>query len=209
MKKFRKQHLLFLIAFVFSGHITYSQSKLPALDQSVMDMSYYPANYPILKIQDKVTEPLVLRAIYSRPQKSGRTIFGELVEFNKVWRMGANEATEIEFFRDVTFGGKPVPKGRYTLCAVPTLSKWTVIINKETDTWGSFIYDEKKDLLRVDVPTERTPDTVEYFTLFFEKASAGFNMIVAWENLMITVPINVVSKPVKAPVKAPVKTVKK
>ena len=69
-----------------------------------MDMSYYPNGYPVLKIQDKATEPLVARVIYSRPQKNGRTIFGELLEYGKVWRLGANEATEIEFFQVVKIG---------------------------------------------------------------------------------------------------------
>ncbi len=64
-----------------------------------MDMSYYPVNYPILKIQDKVTEPLVMRVIYSRPQLNGRKIFGELQAYGQVWRLGANEATEIEFLK--------------------------------------------------------------------------------------------------------------
>src|SRR5678810_710894 len=81
-----------LVSFLFS----FSQpSKLPEVDKSPMDVSYYPNNYPILKIQNKATEPLVARILYSRPQKQGRKIFGELVEYGKVWRLGANEATEI------------------------------------------------------------------------------------------------------------------
>src|SRR4051794_13928524 len=75
--------------------------KIPQLDKSPMDMAYYPDNYPVLKIQDKATEPLVARVIYSRPQKDGRTIFGGLVEYGTVWRLGANEATEIELYKDV------------------------------------------------------------------------------------------------------------
>src|SRR5215831_6151218 len=82
-----------------------SDNSLPALDKSPMDMSYYPDNYPVLKIQDKVTEPLLARVIYSRPQKNGRIIFGDLVEYGKVWRMGANEATEIEFYKNVQING--------------------------------------------------------------------------------------------------------
>ena len=73
----------------------------PPIDKSPMDMCYFPANFPVLKIQDKITEPLAARVIYSRPQRNGRIIFGDLVEYGKVWRLGANEATEIEFYRDV------------------------------------------------------------------------------------------------------------
>jgi len=90
----------------------------------------------------------VARIFYSRPQKQGRKIFGELVEYGQVWRLGANEATEIEFYKDVKIAGKKVPKGRYTLYAIVNENSWTMIINKETDTWGAFKYDPKKDLLR-------------------------------------------------------------
>lgn len=208
MKNTRLQRLFATAVLIISCCQGFSQIKVPALDQSGMDMSYYPVNYPILKIQDKVTEPLVARIMYSRPQKNGRTVFGQLVEFDAVWRMGANEATEIEFYKDVLFLGKLVPKGRYTLYSIPGLAKWTVIINKDTDTWGSFIYDQKKDVVRVEVLAEKIPETIEYFSLYFEKASNGFNMIAAWENIMISVPISVYAKPAKAPAKAPVKKAK-
>src|SRR5689334_17635528 len=82
----------------------HAQTKLPPVDKSPMDMSYYPNGYPVLKIQDKLTEPLVARVIFSRPQKNGRPIFGELLEYGQVWRLGANEATEIEFFTPVKIG---------------------------------------------------------------------------------------------------------
>src|SRR2546428_189379 len=104
--------LIYFLFFMSVVSIAQSgDSKLTPVDKSPMDMSYYPNNYPVLKIQDKITEPLVARIIYSRPQKNGRTIFGELVEYGKVWRMGANEATEIEFYKNVKIGGKKIPKG--------------------------------------------------------------------------------------------------
>jgi hypothetical protein len=124
-----------------------AQGRFPALDKSPMDMSYYPVNYPILKIQDKASEPLLARVVYSRPQRNGRNVFGELLEYNKVWRLGANEATEIEFYKDVVIGTKLVPKGKYTLYAIPNLEKWTFIINKETDIWGAFKYDAVNTML--------------------------------------------------------------
>src|SRR6188474_960421 len=126
--------LALLIISVLVG--TSQTNNLPPVDKSPMDMCYYPGNYPVLKIQDKVTEPAVARVIYSRPQKSGRTIFGDLIEYGKVWRLGANEATEIEFFRNVKINNILVRKGRYTLYAIPYPDKWTMILNKETDLWG-------------------------------------------------------------------------
>lgn len=152
-------------------------------------MSYYPANYPVLKIQDKITEPLVTRVIYSRPKKEGRTIFGGLVEYGKVWRLGANEATEIEFYQKVNIGGKKIAKGRYTLYAIVNENSWTFIVNKETDTWGSFKYDASKDVVRVDVPVQKTTETAESLAMAFEKTEGNINLIVAWENVKLALPI--------------------
>src|SRR4051812_26385606 len=85
-----------------------AQSKPATMDKSPMDMCYFPVDYPVLKIQDKTPGPLIVRAIYSRPQKNGRRLFGELVEYGKVWRLGANEATELEFFQDVKIDSKKI-----------------------------------------------------------------------------------------------------
>ena len=97
-------------ALLFSMYAATAQSPAPALDKSPMDMSYFPVDYPILKIQDKVTGPPVVRVLYSRPQKKGRVLFGDLVQYGQVWRLGANEATEIEFFKDVKIDEKKVKK---------------------------------------------------------------------------------------------------
>ncbi len=165
-----------------------NSSPLPALDKSPMDMSYYPNNYPILKIQDKATEPLVVRVIYSRPQLNGRRVFGELQEYGKVWRLGANEATEIEFFKDVKIDGKKVKKGRYTIYAIPFADKWTFIINKETDIWGSFKYDQSKDIFRMDLPTSKYQNT-EAMTIVFDKTTKGADMAMYWEDVKVSLPI--------------------
>jgi len=181
--------------------IVSAQSRFPLLDKSPMDMSYYPFNYPILRIQDKATEPLVARVIYSRPQRNGRNVFGELLEYNKVWRLGANEATEIEFFKDVLINNKMIPKGKYTMYAIPTEEKWTMIINKETDIWGAFKYDSGKDIVRADLPVQKQAEPLEAFVMFFEKAGNGFLLTAAWDNALVSLPITIYEKPVKKPVK--------
>ena len=163
--------------------------KVPALDKSPMDMSYFPADYPILKTQNKATVAPVARVVYSRPQKDNRVIFGQLVEYNKVWRLGANEATEIEFFKDVTIAGKKITKGRYTLYAIPTETKWTLILNKDTDTWGAFVYDEKKDVLRTTVPVQILPEPVEAFSMNFNKTDKGMDLFIAWDTVSVSLPI--------------------
>ena len=174
---------------VFAGFVS-AQTKLPPVDKSPMDMSYYPNGYPVSKIQDKPTDPLVARVIYSRPQKNGRTIFGDLLEYGKVWRLGANEATEIEFYQNVKVNNIKIKKGRYTMYCIPYADKWTIIINKETDTWGSFKYDMKKDVARIDLPVQKQNDITEEFAMVFEKATtAGANLIIAWDNVRVSLPI--------------------
>src|SRR5258708_2696079 len=183
---------LLIISFVVMNcfyNISNGQTKLPPLDKSPMDMSYCPNGYPLLKIEDKITEPLVARVIYSRPQKNGREIFGELLEYGKVWRLGANEATEIEFFKNVKINNQKVKKGRYTLYCIPNPDKWTVIINKETDTWGSFKYDEKRDLLRFDLSLQKQEEIADAFTMTFEKSATGANLLMVWDDVKVSLPI--------------------
>lgn len=186
-----KQVKLLFSLLLFCASATLAQFKLPAIDKSPMDMAYYPVNYPVLKIQNKVSEPLMARIIYSRPLKNGRSVFGELVEYGQIWRLGANEATEIEIYKDVKCGtDTKLKKGRYTMYAIPYQDKWTIIFNKETDIWGAFQYDPKKDALRVDVPAQKLPESAEAFTMQFEKDSTGLNLAIMWDNVKALVPFS-------------------
>ena len=177
---------LFTLFCTFSST---AQDKLPPLDKSPMDMSYFPPNYPLMKVQSNTKDPLIARIIYSRPSKNGRVIFGGLLEYGKVWRVGANEATEIEFFKDVFVNKTKIKKGRYTLYAIPNQTKWTFVINKEIDTGGAFIYDTKKDVVKMDVPVDTSQDSVEACTVYFEKNNSGFNLNVLWDNVKAVLPI--------------------
>lgn len=179
-----------LMVCIFWTGIGLAQVKFPPIDKSPMDMSYYPVNYPVLKVQNKATEPLLAKVIYSRPQKNGRVVFGELVEYGKVWRLGANEATEIELFKDAKIGGNKLKKGKYTIYAIPVQDKWTIIFNKDTDVWGAFQYDSKKDVLRVDIKPEKIADAAESFTIVFEKNATGANMVIAWDDVAAKVPFS-------------------
>lgn len=152
-------------------------------------MCYYPYNYPVLKIQDKVTEPLVARAIYSRPGKNDRKIFGDLIQYGKLWRLGANEATELELFQDAVINKVKVKKGRYSVFAIPLEDKWTIVINKDTDVWGSFKYDEKKDVVRMDVPVEKQSWINETFSMYFDKTDKGISLQVYWDDVKVSIPI--------------------
>ena len=178
--------LSLLIVSVLMGR---SQSNnLPPVDKSPMDMCYYPGNYPVLKIQDKVTEPLVARVIYSRPQKNGRTIFGDLIKYGSVWRLGANEATEIEFFKDVTITDKKVQKGRYVIYCIPYENNWTLILNDDLYTWGLKI-DSLKDEYKFTIPVAKTRFPYELFTMEFEKAGKGMQLNMEWDSVKASLPI--------------------
>ena len=169
--------------------ISMSQAKFPPVDKSPLDMCYYPNGYPVLKIQDKATEPLITRVIYSRPQKNGRIIFGDLLEFGKLWRLGANEATEIEFFQNVRIGGVKIKKGRYTLYCIPYPEKWTMILNSEVDTWGAFKYDATKDVTRLDIPVQQQSEPLENFVMSFDKSANGAGLSIAWDVTKVVLPI--------------------
>jgi hypothetical protein len=186
----------FIITFlgIFFGVSVFAQntSRFPPLDKSPLDMSYYPTNYPVLKIQpNKKSEPLIARVIYSRPQKSGRKVFEELVEKGKIWRLGANEATEIEFFKDVKIGNQKVKRGRYTLYAIENDSSWTIIINTELDVWGAFKYDITKDVVRAECPIVKTEEITEAFSMVFEKVTdTSIRLVIGWDNVQVALPVS-------------------
>lgn len=184
-----KKWSLILFSFLVIAGVQAQSKSIPALDKSNLDISFFPANYPILKIQDKTKDPLSIRVIYSRPQKNSREVFGGLVEYGQVWRLGANEATEIEFYRDVTIGKTKVKKGRYTLYAIPQPDTWTLILNRDTDTWGAFKYDQKKDVMRTDVRVLSTPDIAEAFSIYFEASTTGAVMYIHWDDKRAALPI--------------------
>lgn len=164
-------------------------AQLPPLDPSPMDMAYCPNMYPYLVRVKGEPGTLVARVVYSRPQKKDREIFGKLVEYGKVWRLGANEATEIEFFQPVTIGKKSIAKGRYTLYAIPTEKTWTVILNTDNYVYGAYKYDEKKDVVRVEVPVTVSDTAVESFTMLFEKSETGANLNMYWDKTAASLPV--------------------
>jgi hypothetical protein len=88
-------------------------------------------------------------------------------------------------------GNTRIKKGRYTLYAIPDTGKWTVIVNKETDTWGSFRYDAKKDVARIDVPVTIQNEITEAFTIVFEKAAKNYMMNVYWDNFKLSIPFSI------------------
>ncbi len=167
----------------------FAQQKPTELDKSPLDVSYWPANYPILKMSGKAKDIPSARVVYSRPFKNNRTVFGGIIKYGEMWRLGANEATEIEFLKNVKIGGKPLPKGRYTLYCIPEETKWTIIINKDNYSWGNFVYDAKKDALRTEIAIDKIADNIEAFTMYFEETKTGANLLMLWDDVKAILPI--------------------
>ncbi|TAG15058.1 MAG: DUF2911 domain-containing protein [Sphingobacteriia bacterium] len=187
-----KKSGFFLMVLCISTAIL-AQQKPTELDKSPMDMCYWPANYPILKMSGKARDLPVARVIYGRPAMNGRSIFGGIIKYNDLWRLGANEATELELFSAVKLGNKILAKGRYTLFCIPSETKWTIIISKDNFCWGSFTYDIKKDIVRTDIKPEKNDETVEIFTIFFEDKSNSANLVFLWDDLKASIPLTVVN----------------
>lgn len=160
-----------------------------SVDISPMDMSYFPVDYPQLKMTNSINTPPVIRVIYSRPHLQGRKLFHDLLNYGEPWRLGANEATEIQFYRDVKIQNKKITAGRYILYCIPEEHTWTIVLNKNIDSWGLKI-DSTKDIERFPIPVSDNNKPVEYFTMVFEKTNTGTELLMAWGNLLARLPIN-------------------
>ena len=116
--------------------------------------------------------------VYCRPSADKRKIMGDLVPYGKVWRTGANAATTIEFDKSVEIEGKTVSAGKYALFTIPDENEWTIILNEDFNQQGAYNYDEKKDVIRVNVKPKKTKEYVETFTITPEKDKVTLK----WEN---------------------------
>ncbi|NNE97558.1 MAG: DUF2911 domain-containing protein [Pyrinomonadaceae bacterium] len=174
---------LLLVAFVFVGGLETANAqetkvRFSSIQKSPTDISY---------MRDGRRGPVHAKVVYSRPYKKDRTIFGELVPFGKVWRTGADEATEITFYKDVMFGGTEVKAGSYALFTIPNKDSWDVILNSGLHQWGAFTYNSDLDVARTKATPQMMDETLENFSIAF----SGGNMILAWDKTMVAVPVKV------------------
>jgi hypothetical protein len=106
-----------------------------------------PQESPAKVVMQEVGISKVTISFHS-PAVKGRTIWGGLVPYDRVWRLGANNATTIELSHDAKVNGVAVPAGRYALFAIPAADQWTLIFNKTPEQWGAFFYKQDQDLVR-------------------------------------------------------------
>lgn len=125
---------------------------------------------------------------YGRPSLKGRKAVGDsLVPYGKVWRTGADEATELTTEADLMIGGLHVPAGSYSLFTLPSESGWKLIVNKTAKQWGAFSYKEADDLGRVDMKVGKTASTVEQFTISLTGSGSSGTLKLEWENTSASV----------------------
>ena len=133
-----------------------------------------------------------LTITYSRPGVKNRTIWGELVPYDKPWRTGANDATTFTATTDVTIAGQKLAAGTYSFFTIPSAKDWTIIFSKQHDLWGAFDYDPKQDALRVTAtPTAAAAPTEWMFLGFDNLTPSSADLVLRWEKLALAVPVAV------------------
>lgn len=128
-----------------------------------------------------------IKVTYGRPYKKGRSIFGGLESYGKVWRTGADEATELTLTKDATVAGKQVKAGTYSLFTIPGQEEWTLILNSKLGQWGAYEYDKvkDKDVLKAKVKATHLNKAVEQFTI----KTKTDGLLLEWDRSSVFVPI--------------------
>jgi hypothetical protein len=170
--------------------------EFPPVDKSPLDIAYYPTRAAFRAFakteEEKAALQPVMKVTYSRPMKNDRNIFGELIKYGEVWRLGANESTELFLYQDVTLSGTKLEAGRYTIYAVPNEKEWEVHVSSDLDNWGAYAFKPAEStIVKLTVPTEQTEETLEAFSIVFEKIDDNtVHMIMGWDDTMVRVPFD-------------------
>jgi len=169
--------LVLIICFSLAESLA---TNFPELDKSPADIALY-----------KKGGDALIKVVYGRPQKKGREVFGKLVKYGKVWRTGANECTEIRFYKDVRINGKDVKAGVYSIYTIPNENEWTFILSSDTDKWGAFFYKEANDILRAPMSLSSPKKEIEAFSIDFDKNKDGVALAMAWDNVVASITIEI------------------
>jgi hypothetical protein len=176
MKKFALLTLLSFAAAVFAS-----------AQMMAEDKAKRPS--PPASAECKFSDGKTVKIDYSSPRAKGRKIFGDLVPYGKVWRMGANESTTFVTDSDIVVGGQNVPAGNYTIFAIPDADKWSLVISKKTGEWGTDYPGPSEDLARAPMTVSKTSGAVENFTIGFDQAGSKCTLHADWENTRASVDI--------------------
>lgn len=133
---------------------------------------------------------------YSRPGVKDRVVFGELVPYGEVWRTGANKVPSITFSSDVRFGNKNVEAGTYAIFTIPNKDTWTVILNSNTEQWGTSEYDESENVVAVEVMSEEALMTETFTIDINDIRDNSATLVLRWEKTQVKVPLKVEVHPI-------------
>lgn len=152
-----------------------------------------PEASPFSKVEQDVGLTKITVA-YSRPGAKGRKIFGGLVPYGRIWRVGANESTKFTADSDISVMGNYLPQGTYALYAFPYKDYWEVVFHKNTEHWGDGrkAYDPVEDAFRIRISPLKIADYQENFLITFDEINHNtINMLWIWEQTLIKIPIAV------------------
>lgn len=170
-----------LLLLLISGTSIQAQN-FQGLDKSPMDKAQYPASH---RVNEKVAV-----ITYSRPQLKGRAL-DEIVPLNKIWRTGANEATELRLFADIQIENTIIKAGTYSIFTIPKEESVTFIINAATNLWGAYAYDADKDILRISVPRTKADESLEAFSIAFSDKGEQPKIHFGWATIRFEIPFTV------------------
>jgi hypothetical protein len=126
---------------------------------------------------------------YGRPLARGRTLLGNVISYDRIWRTGANAATQFTTSAPITVAGLPLPAGTYTLWTVPHVNGVDLIVNRQTGQWGTE-YRRAQDLGTVPIKSESVSSPVEKFTIAIEPADSRHGtLVMSWGTFQWTAPI--------------------
>ena len=132
-----------------------------------------------------------LTVTYSRPAVKGREIWGGLVPYGQVWRLGANDATTLEISEDSKVAGKDLKAGAYALFAIPSKDSWTIVVNSQAKQWGAYFRDPKKDVFSFEVKPSAGPHVEWLEYRLYPESARVVRVEMAWEKLRISFPVEV------------------
>ncbi|RSC92296.1 DUF2911 domain-containing protein [Tenacibaculum singaporense] len=162
-----------------------------ALSTNINAQLKTPAPSPAAKLEQTVGLTDV-SVEYSRPSMKGRTIFGNLVPYGKVWRTGANKNTTVTFSDDVTIDGKTLKKGTYALYTKPGKDSWEVLFYSDANNWGTpQKWDDSKVAVSTTAKVEAMPVKIETFTMSIDDLTNDSAVLgILWENAYVGVKFN-------------------
>ncbi|TCK68638.1 DUF2911 family protein [Winogradskyella wandonensis] len=176
MKNFRLL-TTFAFAFMMLASFNAEAQKFRGLDKSPMDAASIGRG-----------DKQLAKVYYSRPQLNGRTVGKDLAPYGKLWRTGANEATELLLNVDMNLNGTKLKAGRYSLFTIPGETEWEVIVSSDLNNWGASGYKKENTVASIKVPVTMGDESLEAFSMAFEPSDDGVHLHMGWDKVRIAVP---------------------